>query len=100
ELLARIGSRGTEPGQFNYPTNVALDSHGRIYVSDSLNFRIQQFGPDFAPIRQIGRKGDLPGYFGQPKGIAIDSQDHLYVLDAHFEAVQVFDAMGQLLMDF
>jgi hypothetical protein len=42
----------------------------------------------------------MPGYFGQPKGIAIDTQDHLYVLDAHFEAVQVFDAAGQLLMDF
>ena len=99
-LEARIGTRGIALGEFNYPTNVALDSQGRIYVSDSLNFRIQQFGPDFKPIRQIGRKGDMPGYFGQPKGVALVSQDHLYVVDANFEAVQVFDPDGNLLMDF
>jgi DNA-binding beta-propeller fold protein YncE len=97
---ARMGGRGTQLGQFNFPTNVAVDSQGRVYVSDSLNFRIQQFAPDFRPIRQIGRKGDMPGYFGQPKGLAVDSQDHLYVVDAHFETVQIFDANGNLLLDF
>ncbi len=98
--VARLGSRGNGPGQFNYPTNVAIDKAGRIFVSDSLNFRIQVFSPDQSSVRQIGSKGDLPGYFGQPKGVAIDSQDHLYVVDANFEAVQVFDSDGQLLMDF
>jgi len=99
-LLARIGSRGTALGQFNFPTNVVIGSDGRIYVSDSLNFRVQQFGPDFTPLRQIGRKGDMPGYFGQPKGVALDTENHLYVVDAHFEAVQIFDADGTLLLDF
>jgi DNA-binding beta-propeller fold protein YncE len=98
--LARLGSRGTGLGQFNFPTNVAIDHQGRIYVSDSLNFRVQQFGPDFAPRRQIGRKGDMPGYFSQPKGIAVDSDDHLYVVDSNFEAVQIFDAEGTLLLNF
>jgi sugar lactone lactonase YvrE len=101
KLLARLGSRGTGLGQFNFPTNVTLDSCGRIYVSDSLNFRIQQFnGATFSPIRQIGRKGDMPGYFGQPKGIACDSDGHLYVVDAHFESVQIFSDTGELLLDF
>jgi len=100
DLLAHLGSRGAGPGHFNYPTNVAIDSRGRIYVSDSLNFRVQQFGPDFMPTRQIGKKGDMPGYFGQPKGVAVDSADHLYVMDANFEAVQIFDPDGNLLLDF
>ena len=99
-LLARVGSRGTDLGQFNFPTNVALDHQGRLYVSDSLNYRIQQFGPDLLPIREIGSKGDRPGYFSQPKGIAVDSQDHLYVIDARFESVQIFDADGHVLLDF
>jgi DNA-binding beta-propeller fold protein YncE len=99
-LIARIGQRGTGLGEFNYPTNVAVDSKDRLYVSDSLNFRVQQFGPDFKPIRQIGKKGDLPGYFGQPKGVSTDSEDHLYVVDANFEAVQIFNDTGQLLLDF
>lgn len=99
-LVTRIGTRGTALGQFNYPTNVAIDQTGRLFVSDSLNFRIQVFAPDQSEIKQIGTKGDLPGYFGQPKGIALDSQDHLYVVDANFETVQIFDFEGRLMMDF
>jgi DNA-binding beta-propeller fold protein YncE len=100
DLLATLGQRGTAPGEFNYPTNVALDRAGRLYVSDSMNFRVQVFGPDLEPLRQIGRKGDMPGYFAQPKGVAIDPDGHLYVVDANFEAVQIFDDEGQLLMTF
>jgi DNA-binding beta-propeller fold protein YncE len=99
-LVARLGQRGAAPGHFNFPTNVALDSAGRLYVSDSLNFRVQQFGADLAFLRIIGQKGDMPGYFSQPKGLALDSRDHLYVVDANFEAVQVFDQQGRLLLSF
>jgi YD repeat-containing protein len=100
QLLTRIGQRGSTLGQFNYPTNVALDSTGRLYVSDSLNFRVQQFSPDLRPLRQIGGHGDLPGTFSQPKGIAVDRQDYLYVVDSRFESVQIFDPQGQLLLYF
>lgn len=99
--LARIGERGSGPGQFNFPTNVAIDRHGRIFVSDSLNFRVQIFSPEFAFVRQIGRKGDMPGYFSQPKGLAIDSKDRLFVVDANFEAIQIYRCLqdhDELLM--
>jgi sugar lactone lactonase YvrE len=99
-LIARVGQRGGALGQFNYPTAVAVDHQGRVYVSDTLNFRVQQFSPSLVPLRQIGQKGDLPGYFSQPKGLAIDSEDHLYVVDSQFEAVQIFNSNGQLLLDF
>lgn len=100
-ILQRVvGRRGTELGQFNFPTYVAIDHDGRLYVSDSLNFRVQQFSPELAPLRQIGSNGDTPGSFGQPKGIAVDSQNHLYVVDSNFEVVQIFDANGTFLLDF
>lgn len=98
EELGRIGERGEAPGQFNFPTNLALDSRGRLYVSDSLNFRVQLFDADLQPLRQIGRKGDMPGCFSQPKGVAVDDLDNLYVVDANFEALQLFDPDGRLLM--
>ena len=28
-----IGRRGSEPGEFNFPTNVSVDKEGRLYVS-------------------------------------------------------------------
>ncbi len=100
QVQSRLGERGTGLGQFNYPTGVTVDHAGRVYVSDTLNFRVQQFSADLKPIRQIGSKGDLPGYFSQPKGMAVDSEDHLYVVDSHFESVQIFTPDGKLLMDF
>jgi DNA-binding beta-propeller fold protein YncE len=100
ELVTRIGSRGIGLGQFNFPTNVAVDGRAMLYVSDSLNFRIQQYSPQLQPLRQIGRKGDMPGYFAQPKGVAVDTQGHVYAVDANFETVQVFNDQGALLMDF
>lgn len=99
-LIQRIGGRGTQPGEFNFPTNIAIDSSGKIYVSDSLNFRVQQLDSDLKPLRVIGKKGDMPGYFSQPKGLAVDCDDHLYVVDANFESVQVFDTDGRLLLHF
>lgn len=100
EVNRRIGPRGNALGQFNFPTAVTIDRDGLVYVSDTLNFRVQQFSPDLKPIRQIGSHGDIAGYFSQPKGIATDSQGHLYVVDAQFETVQLFDREGNLLMDF
>jgi sugar lactone lactonase YvrE len=99
-LITRLGTRGIGSGQFNFPTNLAIDSQGRLYVSDSLNFRIQQFDADLQFVRTIGAKGDMPGYFGQPKGLAVDSDDHLYVVDSNFEAVQIFNSDGALLLYF
>ena len=99
-LIHRIGQRGTKLGEFNFPTNVALGHDGSLYVSDTLNFRVQVFDRNFEPVRQIGSKGDLPGYFSHPKGIALNSQGHLYVIDTHFESVQIFDSGGELLMTF
>jgi DNA-binding beta-propeller fold protein YncE len=100
ELLHQLGERGVAAGEFNFPTDVAVDSEGRLYVSDSLNFRVQQFDAELNFIRQIGQRGNTPGHFSQPKGLALDSEDHLYVVDAHFETVQIFDSLGRLLLYF
>jgi sugar lactone lactonase YvrE len=98
---AWLGQRGTEPGQFNFPTALTLSPDGTLYVCDTLNWRVQAFDPDLKPLRQIGKKGDLPGYFSQPKSLALDTQNHLYVVDSHFESVQIFDpATGELLLTF
>jgi DNA-binding beta-propeller fold protein YncE len=99
--LVRIGERGTEPGQFNFPVSVAIDRQGRLYVADALNFRVQQISPDMKSVKLIGKgKGDSPGYFAQPKALSVDNDDNLYVIDNQFETVQMFNPDGQLLMDF
>src|SRR5262249_20776847 len=41
------GSRGSAPGQFDFPLAIAVDADGYIYVVDKNNVRIEKFG--FAP---------------------------------------------------
>lgn len=92
------GGRGEGPGEFNYPTNLALDAEGRVYVTDSLNFRVQVLSSALEPLSAFGRAGSGPGCFAKPKGIALDAEGHVYVVDGMFDNVQVFDARGELLL--
>ena len=98
EVLSRFGHRGSGPGEFNYPTHVAVDAAGRLLVTDSMNCRIQVFTPSGEFQGTIGSPGDVPGTFSRPKGVAADRAGHLYVVDALFDNVQIFDGQGRLLL--
>lgn len=87
----------TGPGEFSAPTNVALDADGNVYVTDTLNSRVEMFDSDGNFISTFGKAGDGPGYFFRPKGIAIDSDGHIWVADQYQDRVQVYNREGQLL---
>lgn len=99
-LLRRIGKRGEDPGEFNFPTFIWIDKSGIVYIVDSMNFRIQIMNNDGKVISVFGQIGDATGYFSRPKGIATDSFGNIYVVDALFHAVQIFDKNGKFLYYF
>ena len=43
KYLRGVGGEGTEPGQFDLPHGLALDSRDCLYVADTMNGRIQKF---------------------------------------------------------
>lgn len=99
--LKRAVGKDTEgPDGFHYPTDIALARDGTIYVTDSLNFRIQVLSADLRFLKTFGTAGDGPGHFSRPKGVAVDSDGHVYVVDALFDNVQIFDRDGRLLLAF
>ncbi len=100
EQLSVHGERGDQPGQFNFPTNIALTPDGRVIVVDTMNFRIQTLTAELEPESEFGLAGDGPGTFARPKGIGMDSDGHIYVVDAMFDNVQIFDSHGQLMLTF
>ncbi len=100
QLVKRIGSRGTGPGEFNYPTSIWIDKKGIVFVVDAMNFRVQIFSKDGDFISTFGKIGDATGYFARPKGIATDSFGNIYLADALFNAVQIFDDEGNFLYTF
>ncbi len=103
KLLRKIGTAGkkhllSDAGNFSLPTNVAVDKEGNVYVTDTLNNRIEIFDADGKFISAFGKSGDGPGHFARPKGIAIDRDGHIWVVDAVQQRVQVFDTEGRLLI--
>ena len=99
-FIRNIGTRGIDPGQFNFPTHLCIDNVGQLYVSDTLNYRVQVFGRDDKFLKIFGQQGDRPGNFAHPCGIATDAAANIYVVDRQFENVQVFDSQGRILMAF
>jgi sugar lactone lactonase YvrE len=102
KLLRHIGTPGkkhtlTTPGDFGGASNVAVDSDGNVYVTDTINSRVEIFDADGNFISTFGKPGDGPGYFFKPKGIAIDCDGHIWVADEYQDRVQVFNREGQLL---
>ena len=94
------GTRGSGPGEFNFPTDIAL-SDDRVFVLDSMNFRVQVFDLNGSYLNSFGQPVNEPGGFFRPKGLAIDRQHNLiYVVDSMFEVVQAFSFDGKLAMAF
>ncbi|PYR71311.1 MAG: hypothetical protein DMF88_00095, partial [Acidobacteria bacterium] len=100
--------RGGPPGAggqqdvFNWPTDVAWDAAGNIYVADGLgnNNRIAKFDKNGKFVRSWGSTGTMNGQFRQPRSIAIDAQGLVYVADAGNRRIQVFDADGNFKTRF
>jgi sugar lactone lactonase YvrE len=96
-LAGTSGSLGNADGatsaaNFSYPTYIAVDAGGNLYVSDSGNNEIRKVTPAGAVTTLAGSPG--PGGFGgeldgtgtaalfnQPAGIAVDGSGNVYVVD-------------------
>jgi DNA-binding beta-propeller fold protein YncE len=100
EEIARFGGEGSAEGQLLHPNNLALGPSDTLLVTDSGNFRVQEFSLDGEFIRSFGSVGDRPGTFSRPKGIAVDRDGYVYVVDSQFNNVQIFAHDGGALMDF
>jgi DNA-binding beta-propeller fold protein YncE len=100
--LRRLGHTGkkhemTTPGDFAAPTGVALDADNNLYVTDTLNNRVEIFDADGNFVSEFGRHCDGPGCFAHAKGIAVDGDGHIWIADPMLDMLQVFDREGKLL---
>ena len=74
KYITEWGRKGTGPGEFGGLHGLALDSKGRVFVSDRENNRIEIFDPNGKFIGQWPQ-------FSKPSGIFIDENDTIYVAD-------------------
>lgn len=82
-LQTQFGSNGTGNGQFNNPNDIAFDSLGGVYVSDSNNRRVQKFNSSNVYVSQYGTAGAGNGQFGasSPIGVAVSGGANIYAVN-------------------
>jgi sugar lactone lactonase YvrE len=106
------GGRATR-AQLNTPNAVAVDSHGNLYIADTLNHRIRKVSRT-GIIDTVAGNGALsrvsrgtggfgfsgdggPAIFAQlsiPEGVAVDSRGNLYIADTGNDRVRKVDTNG------
>jgi len=84
------GARASGKEGFNVPAALATDQAGNLYVVDTLNSRVAEFGPDGTYLAQFGTPGVTAGTLARPK----DAAGRVFVSDAFSVAVEVFNPDG------
>lgn len=97
-LLAELGSRGDGPGEFNYPTHIAV-AHHKLYVSDTMNARVQVFSTRTGNyLATIAKRGVYVGNLARPKGVAVDTEENVYVVESYHDYLLIYNRQGEFLM--
>ena len=89
-----FGSYGSGQGQFNCPTDVAVDNEGFVYVADYGNHRIQKFNIEGQFVWSFGTEGPQPGQLYYPSGVTVDDNDLVYVSDSN-DYISVYMPNGE-----
>ena len=97
EYLGEFSTGGVEDGQMMWPSAIALDSDGNVYVSDEALQRISIFDGSGQYLGKWGTKGRGDGEFNRPSCIAFDADDNLLVSDSLNCRVQRYTRDGRFL---
>lgn len=101
------GSSGSTDGtgneaKFNYPSGVAVDINGNLYVTDTYNNTIRKITSNGEVTTLAGAAGvfgraDGTGnaaMFFNPRGVAVDSSGNLYVTDYNNNTIRKITSTG------
>lgn len=99
--LFRFGEYGEGPGQFVFPTAIALDAQGNIYVGEyGGNDRISKFTPDRRYVFSFANAASGEGAVARPTQILFDENQIIWVSDACHHRIARYDKSGKFISAF
>lgn len=94
DFVFKFGKNGSGDGEFSFPSGIAVDGLGNIYIVEFNGNRVQKFDSSGVFISKFGSTGSGDGEFSFPFGIAADSSNNVYVVDGGNHRIQKFDSLG------
>ena len=91
---------GRDNSKFSFPTGVAIDASGQIYVSDINVDNVQVFDSTGAWLFAFDGTAGGGTQFIRPYSVGVDPSGQIYVSDTGLDNVQVFDPSGSFLFAF
>ena len=85
------------PDAMIWPTSLALDRDGQVYVADDWLHRIAIFNADGESIGKWGTNGSADGELNGPSGMAFDGENNLFLVDSGNNRIQKFTKDGKFL---
>ena len=97
DFLGEFSNGGTGDGQLMWPSSIAIDLDGNVYISDEALNRISVFDSEGRFLHKWGAKGSGDGQLNRPAGIVFDQNDNLLVVDGMNNRIQRFTRDGVFL---
>ena len=93
-----FGQSGKEPGCFNHPRDLTLNSNeDQLFITDRDNHRVQVFTPSGQFLRTFGNFTDIPFKLQYPVGIYYTPDNHLLISSNNNHCVLVFEEDGRFV---
>jgi uncharacterized repeat protein (TIGR01451 family) len=90
--------------ELNYPTGLAMDASGNLYIADSNNHRIREVSAASGNISTVAGDGNCcfggdggaatSAYLNYPQGIAVDTAGNLYIADTNEQRIRKVSTTG------
>tara|TARA_B100001167_G_scaffold178261_1_gene133206 strand:+ start:1941 stop:3056 length:1116 start_codon:yes stop_codon:yes gene_type:complete len=87
----------SDDGAIIWPTAIALNSQGQVFVADEALDRISIYTNEGEYLGKWERPGTEDGQWDKPSGLAFDKEDNLYLVDSGNNRVQKLTKDGDFI---
>jgi len=94
--LRKIGGKGENSGQFQFPKGVSFLNDNEILIADSRNHRIQHLNiKTGCVVKTFGKRGAGKGEFQNPVDVCLDDEGRIVVSEYNNNRIQVISKEGE-----